>query len=170
MLRSILSHSDYVGVRDKPSLEIADAYGAKRACLEGDLAMVIKKSDCHATPNTDHIIKNTGRFAVFSLSKRTSSEEYRIFVKRAKEIGISVIALSMYKAEDSEINQRFSSDVSARYAEGLSARELVYLLGRADFCLSARLHLLIFAKIAGTPFESVGNDPKLTAFCEENLL
>lgn len=168
LLRLILSRAAYVGTRDKPSLFIAREYGAKGAYLEGDLAMGIKKSDCHATPNTDHITKNIDRFAIFSLSKRTSREEYATFLKRAREIGMGLVVVSMYKGEDREINKRFAKEVSARYAEGLSASELIYLAGKADLCLSARLHMLVFAKIANTPFESVGNDVKLVAFCDEN--
>ena len=168
LLRFILSRAAYVGTRDKPSLFIAREYGAKGARLEGDLAMGIKKSDCHATPNTDYITKNLDRFALFSLSKRTSRAEYEIFLKRAREIDVSPLVVSMYKGEDREINKRFAKEVGARYVEGLSASELIYLAGRADLCISARLHLLVFAKIANTPFERVGNDVKLVAFCDEN--
>ena len=81
---------------------------------------------------------------------------------------MGLVVVSMYKGEDREINKRFAKEVSARYVEGLSASELIYLAGKADLCLSARLHMLVFAKIASTPFESVGNDVKLVAFCDEN--
>lgn len=173
LLRAILKRAIYVGVRDKPSFNIALGYGAEseKVHLEGDLALTIKKEECKVTPSTRAILNRVGRYALFSIRGTTNDAEYGYFKERANaaaEKGISVISVAMYPAEDRQKSRRFTSEVGGIYAEGLSASELVFLLSRAEFCLSARLHLLIFAKIADTPFESVGNDPKLTAFCREN--
>ena len=171
LLRFLLCRADHVGVRDKPSFDIARRYGARCLRLEGDLALGIKKEECRGTPRTNDIIKGIGRYALFALSSRTNEREYELFklrAKKAREKGISVIAVAMYPKEDSKISLRFAKETCGRYACGLSANELIFLLSKAEFCLSARLHLLIFSKIAGIPFEAIGNDRKLTAFCEEN--
>jgi polysaccharide pyruvyl transferase CsaB len=171
LLCLILKRSAYVGVRDKPSFLISKRYGAQNVDLEGDLALTIKKDKCHSSPNTYEIIKGISRYAVFSLSARTNDTQYNRFKKRAREAmdkGISVVTVAMYPKQDRKISKRFSKEVGGRYAEGLSASELVFILRNAEFCLSARLHLLIFARVAEIPFEAVGNDPKLVAFCKEN--
>ena len=60
-----------------------------------------------------------------------------------------------------------SAETAGRYIEGISAEELIALLSRASFACGMRLHLLIFAKIAGVEFEGIGSDPKIKAFCDQ---
>ena len=81
--------------------------------------------------------------------------------------GITPVFVCMYPREDREISRLISNEVSGRYVEGIGARELISLLGSATLACGMRLHLLIFAKIAGVEFEGIGEDPKIRAFCEE---
>jgi hypothetical protein len=139
--------------------------------LEGDLAFAIKKDECQPSFRTRALVKELCQYALFAVSGSSTSDEYDLIKKRALDMktkGITPIVVAMYPREDGDISRRLADAVGGRYAEGLSARELISLLCDAECCVSARLHLLIFAKIANTPFEGVGNDPKIRAFCGES--
>lgn len=172
-LRHILRHTAYIGLRDKPSLDIARSLcGAKaKIRLEGDLALSMSRESCRSSFRTRRLCEELERYALFALCKRSTQDEYRSAKKTAvelKEKGITPIVIAMYPAEDREICRTLAIDSGGRYAEGLSAFELISLLGNAELCISARLHLLIFARIADIPFYALGDDPKLAAFCREN--
>ncbi len=172
-LAHVLCRAAYIGLRDKPSVSIARSLCGNKAKihLEGDLALSLSSDDCRESFRTRELCAGLERYALFALSKRSTQDEYeaaKITAVELKEKGITPIVIAMYPGEDREICGRLATDSGGRYAEGLSASELISILCNAELCVSARLHLLIFAKIAEIPFFALGDDPKLVAFCLEN--
>ena len=123
------------------------------------------------TKRASALIEGVERYAVFGVYGGSCEEEYLKIEKRAKqarEEGIECISVSMYPAEDSEKAKRLCSAAQGRLVENFSADELIAILSSAEFCVSSRLHLLIFSSIAEAPFGSFSTDVKIRAFCDDN--
>ncbi len=170
--KRLIRRCDYIGVRDKPSLALAKKYGAKpeKVCLEGDMALGIKAEECQRSFRTDSLLKDIRRSALFCLSGELSAKGREYFKKRAEQAkrnGITPIVAVMHQKSDFCVCSSFARDIGAVFVSGLSARELVCLLRSAEYCVSSRLHPLVFSYIAGTRFEGVSLDSKVGAFCEE---
>ncbi|MBQ7383259.1 MAG: glycosyltransferase [Clostridia bacterium] len=164
----ILGKCDHLGFRDKRSARLAIALGADREkiALEDDLAFRIFGESQSSAKREDR-----GGYAVFAVSGRGERSEILVLGSRAESAakrGLRCIFVGMYPAEDKKISLRMSEAVGGEYVDGLDCGELVELLGGAELVCGMRFHLLVFAKIAGSPFEGVGKDPKIRAFCEEN--
>lgn len=175
LLSKALSYASYIGLRDKSSKKLALSLDAdeKRIVLESDLAFSL-------TPVSDEqireVMNNLGvndreRFAVFSISGRADDREYSVIKRRAESFlkeGIKIIFVGMYPKEDRSLSRKLCREVGGIYIDDMDGRELVSLLRYAEMSVGMRLHLLIFSKAAGIPFEGVGKEPKIVAFCEEN--
>ena len=168
-----LSFCSYIGLRDKRSVDAASALGVARdkLHLEKDLAFGVSAVDIKAEEVLRRYrLEGIGRYAVFAVSGKGSRTDLDMIRQRAVSLcagGITPVFVCMYPREDREISRLISNEVSGRYVEGIGARELISLLGSATLACGMRLHLLIFAKIAGVEFEGIGEDPKIRAFCEE---
>ncbi len=68
---------------------------------------------------------------------------------------------------DTKISRRLASLFGAKVAADLSPSDFVGLASRARIVCGTRLHALVFAAAAETPFVGFGNDPKIEAFCRE---
>ncbi|MBO5415298.1 MAG: glycosyltransferase [Clostridia bacterium] len=163
----VLGKCAHLGFRDKRSARLAIELGADRRkiVLEDDLAfMVVKEVAC--------ISKRAewGRYAVFAVSGRGSGKELDTLWDRVRNMsnsGLLCVFVGMYPAEDKKISLGMSEAVGGVYIDGLSGGELTDILRGAELACGMRYHLLVFSKIAGIPFEGVGSDPKIRAFCEE---
>lgn len=170
----VLSFCAYIGLRDKWSIDAVAALGVARdkLRLERDLAFGVSAGDIKAEEVLRRYrLEGIGRYAVFAVSGKGSRAELDAVRQRAVSLrtaGITPVFVCMYPREDREISRLISAEVLGRYVEGIGARELISLLGGAALACGMRLHLLIFAKIAGVDFEGIGEDPKIKAFCEEN--
>lgn len=54
--------------------------------------------------------------------------------------------------------------IECPFLRGLSAREVIGLVGRMSFAVGMRLHMLIYAQAAGVPAVGLSYDPKIDAF------
>jgi hypothetical protein len=105
-------------------------------------------------------------------------------LRRLSREGFLPVFVSMQDSFDLEISRR-----AARLTDGISiqikdAEELYFLLEKASFAIGMRLHFLLTAAMAGTPFVPLSYDPKIEGclralgafpsvsafdFCEEEL-
>ncbi len=164
----VLRSCAYLGFRDRRSAELALSLGADENAisLEDDLTFYLKEKE-----RSEGILVPHGRYAVFAVSGKGSKRELAVVQHRADELGklgVRRIFVGMYPAEDRRISERIAEAVGGEYIERLDGGELVALLRGAELCCGMRLHSLIFSNIAETPFEGVGSDPKIKAFCEEH--
>ena len=108
-----------------------------------------------------------GKIILVSISAKTSLRNDREYIQREQSDGAEVIFLVMYPREDKKISEALSFELGCRCISGLSGGEALYICGGAELCISARLHTLIFASMAGCDIIGVGDDPKIRCFCEE---
>lgn len=170
MLRRVLKNAYYIGLRDKHSFEYALSLGApsKKLSLEADLAY---ETSPIASARARELAKREGdSYILVSISGGSSREVYekiRDEIKTRKSGGADVLIIPMYPREDEKISEMLAATCGARCVLGLSGGEVLYLCEGAELCISTRLHLLIFADIAGCRFIGAGDDPKIISFCEE---
>ena len=168
-----LSRCSYIGLRDRHSEGIALSLGAPRdrLCRESDLAFGVGTGNITAEEVLKkYRISNSEKFAVFAVAGKGSRAELDAVRQRAESFargGGAPVFVCMYPKQDMRISKQMSAETAGRYIEGISAEELIALLSRASFACGMRLHLLIFAKIAGVEFEGIGSDPKIKAFCDQ---
>jgi polysaccharide pyruvyl transferase WcaK-like protein len=183
MIASALGRCRRIGLRDKVSLAWALEHMSDecrgRLILEDDLALRIPS----ASPA--RIAFLCKRFSLLPPPKGTAANGFGLITLRGdvkpgylkiflswvsilRAEGIRLLIVPMYPKEDGRICRKVSSLLGIRMAEGLSPSDLVGLASRARIVCGMRLHSLIFAAAAGTPFVGFGSDPKIEAFCREH--
>ena len=175
LTRRVLSGSVYVGLRDKASAEIAAELGcnAEKISFERDLAFGVSydvAEDIDSIKERSNITSGEP-FAVIALSGNCGEGSYRYIKERCLALsreGVKTVFVGMYPREDRDISKKMTAEIGGHYIEDMGESELVTLLRTAERAIGERLHLLIFAHLAGISFEGVGEDPKIEAFCKEN--
>ena len=81
---------------------------------------------------------------------------------------IRLVFIPMLPKEDERLCRRLSSMLGGTVIAGLSPSDLVGLMSEARIVCGMRLHSLVFAASAGTPFVGFGDDPKIESFCREH--
>ncbi|MBR2353366.1 MAG: glycosyltransferase [Clostridia bacterium] len=81
--------------------------------------------------------------------------------------GIHLVFVPMLPEEDERLCRRLAALYRGTVTSDLSPSDLVGLMSRARIVCGMRLHSLVFAASAGTPFVGFGNDPKIESFCRE---
>lgn len=80
---------------------------------------------------------------------------------------IRLVFIPMLPREDERLCRRLASMLGGTVIVGLSPSDLVGLMSEARIVCGMRLHSLVFAASAGTPFVGFGDDPKIESFCRE---
>ena len=86
----------------------------------------------------------------------------------AKKTGALPIFIPMQPTRDTDISNRVRTLCKAetKMLTKLTARELIGVLGRCEFVIAMRLHMLVYASSAGIPVLGISYDPKVDAFLE----
>ncbi len=79
-----------------------------------------------------------------------------------------LLFVPMLPREDERLCRRLASLFGGTVTSSLSPSDLVGLMARARIVCGMRLHSLVFAACAETPFVGFGSDPKIEAFCREH--
>ncbi len=173
----ILSKADYISLREEESLELAKTLSANNELrLTADPAFLLE-------PSSDewlrHIMKREGiegKFFVASIKdgnnfdgNATEDTAIDIFAGEirtiAEKYGMTPIFIPMYPSRDNAITDRLAKKCCCgKIVRGLTASELLGLLGGAEFVIGTRLHMLIFAASAGVPMLGISYDPKINGF------
>ena len=74
----------------------------------------------------------------------------------------------LYPKEDESLCRTLAVCETDRILTALSPSDLVGIMERSEVVCGMRLHSLIFAASANTPFVGFGLDPKIEAFCREH--
>lgn len=81
--------------------------------------------------------------------------------------GIAVALLGLHEAEDDEVLADLEAALGVRRWKASTPAEAVQRVAASDYVLSARLHGLIFAAVAGIGFAGLVYDPKVAGFLDE---
>ena len=140
-------------VRDRRSLHYAERLGLK-AQLGADPALLLEPP---RVPKEPGLVVMIPRYGVSPVPFR------RLYARLIKQ-GYEVFALGLQPGFDEEAIaeiSRLPHEVTA------DPKRALHILASAQFVVSARLHGMILAAVAGTPFAGIDYDPKVVAFCEE---
>jgi polysaccharide pyruvyl transferase WcaK-like protein len=175
---AFLSELDVVHCRDAASVAFARQLDGKVEVIEGrDLAFSVRA----VHPEPFMVSKHSGRIgASFILSPKLDEQQQReqfsqmlALIDHLTAAGHEVLLASLYcagKYADHRLHQRlreaakqperillheYRGDVSATTAQ----------IASCSFYLSMRLHGLITAYLAGTPFIALSRHPKVSEFC-----
>ncbi len=144
-------------VRDQASLAYAEALGLP-AHLGADPALLLSPPPVAREEGLVLVIPRGGRAyrqGVWTLSRAA---------ERLVHEGRQVLVLLLQPGRDEEVLEAFRGQRVERTSD---PRRVLYLAAQAGYVLSMRLHGLILAAAAGTPFAGLAYDPKVRAFMEE---
>lgn len=170
MLRRVLKNAAYVGLRDKHSADYARSLGVRGSKISFEYDLAYAASPIESARARAICGEEVKRRILVAVSGHTSKDVYRKIreeINKQKAAGADVLIISMYPKEDQKISEKLSLDCEIKHVFGLSGGEVLYLCERAELCISTRLHLLIFADIAGCELIGGGDDPKIILFCKE---
>ena len=176
-----LALADRITLREPQSLDYAASLGIPRdrLALSADPALLLAPADAR---RVDYILKNVGNAPLFAVSLRSfatlRSEEVdgadedsfaATFAAEMDAIAARTGAKPLYILMQSSRDRALTEKVNAAAAVkgeilgGLTAREIMGVLGRCEFVISMRLHLLIYAVAVGKPPLGISYDPKIDA-------
>lgn len=155
-----LRRSNAVVVRDRPSLELARSMGVRpeRLLLAADPALLLEPPSVGREERLVVVVPRGRLPQVANLRLREAAE-------RLQALGFEVLVLGFqphYDEEALELFKGFHRELSG------DPRRVLYWIAQAGYVLSLRLHGLILAAAAGTPYAGGSYDPKVRAFCTES--
>ena len=150
-----------VAVRDEMSHKLLHTLGVE-ARLVADAALLLELPHTAPPPDAPVLLAPRGGYPVVT-------EALGALAARLEAQGVRVAALALQAAEDAP-----HLEMMKRAAPGLelshpaTPEEALSHIANASYVVSARLHGLILAAVAGRPFCGVVYDPKVAAFLEES--
>ncbi len=170
LLRRVLKNAAYIGLRDKHSYEYARSLGIPASALSLEADLAYSAEPIESARVRAYVKEGARERVIVSISGSVSREVYervRFEVNSRRRAGAEVLVVVMYPREDARICERLALECEGSCISGLCTGEVLYLCEHAKLCISTRLHLLIFADMAGCSFIGGGEDPKIRDFCKE---
>ena len=176
-----LALADRITLREPQSLDYAASLGIPRdrLTLSADPALLLTPADAR---RVDYILKNVGNVPHFAVSLRSfatlrseevdGADEDSFAATFAAEVdaiaartGAKPLYILMQSSRDRALTEKVNAAaaVKGEILGGLTAREIMGVLGRCEFVISMRLHLLIYAVAVGKPPLGISYDPKIDA-------
>lgn len=176
-----LALADRITLREPQSLDYAASLGIPRGrlTLSADPALLLTPADAR---RVDYILKNVENVPLFAVSLRSfatlrseevdGADEDSFAATFAAEVdaiaartGAKPLYILMQSSRDRALTEKVNAAaaVKGEILGGLTAREIMGVLGRCEFVISMRLHLLIYAVAVGKPPLGISYDPKIDA-------
>ena len=176
MMRRALVGCDRVGLRDGASLFLAERLIGERGSpvpiRETDLAMSTPTAEPSRVSYLLHRYGLSDKpFAVVAVRGREPVGYLRIFSEWIATLpaeGLRLLFVPLFPEEDEPLSLRWSESMKSVLARGLSPSDLIGIMKEARIVCGMRLHALVFAASARTPFVGFGGDGKIESFCREN--
>ncbi len=177
---------DKLTLREPSSLEELKLLGANtsNASISADPALLLSPADDGRIKyifDKNGIEKDNKYFAVSvrewkklrNLSNGTGEISFEQTLADAineisKKTDATPIFIPMQPSRDTEICKRIRAlcTPDSIMLTGLTAHELIGVVGHTEFVIGMRLHMLIYATSAGVPVLGISYDPKIDAFLE----
>ncbi|MBO5274162.1 MAG: polysaccharide pyruvyl transferase CsaB [Clostridia bacterium] len=174
--KDALAVTNEITLREKASLAELAAFGVdvSRARVTADPAFALKPADENWVI---HIMERMGidpSGEYFTVAPRRWSRACPDFEEKCASIcayvkekyRLSPIYIAMQPSRDLAICERLAQKVDGVILSGLSARELLGIVGRTRLALAMRLHGLIYAISSGVPAVGLSYDPKIDAMLD----
>lgn len=181
LVRNGLSGVDAVAVRDQASQEALRDLGVRRPVeVTADLAFLLPRPTAEATADAWEKagLSEEGRPAAAVALRRPPGEPKaglaaslaRPIGEACRRLGLHPVLLPMQPPADGELAEEVAAALpmaAAVVRSGLSAREMLALVGGCELVIGMRLHALIFAAICAVPPVAISYDPKVEALMGE---
>ncbi len=172
-----LGQTELVIVRDQGAYDQLLAWGFSREKLYLGADPVLSLKAPATNPLQDKLkgkLRGNGPVLFVSLRPWPSLVSSLALVATALDSlardGWQIVFLPFQFKEDYPLCQRCAQmmdEYAVIWDQPLYAEEILPLFGQADYCLSMRLHALIFAAIWGIPMVGLAYDPKVKEFLKE---
>ena len=167
--------ADVITVRDDGSKEELDSLKItkKSYTLTADPAVHLKKAE---EARTDRFMESqgldpSGKYMCFSIRESGKFKNYSVYSDAAKyayeKYGLTAVFLPMRKPHDQVVCVKITEKMDTPYVIVDTPDDVsltIGLLSRMKLLCAVRLHALIFAFCAGTPFAAVSYDIKVESF------
>ena len=179
MLRCGLAHCDRIGLRDKPSLLLAS-----RLLRKVDTVLIAEEDLARRTPpcSRERLAYLKQRLGLCDLpcgyaivapkggEQRGMCGLMRQWLALLRAEGTMLLFVPMLPREDEVLCRRWAREMEGICVPpgSLCASDLVGLAAESRIVCGMRLHALVFAASAMTPFVGFGADTKVETFCREN--
>lgn len=176
----VLAKADLITVRDMASLEELKRLGAAgKARVTADAVLALPAG---SAPRGREILRRFGviegrKVIAFSVRPWGKSEAYLREIAMSADIlaaqeGAAIVLLPMQRAKDLPVLEAVRDLMREKGSAWIldadfSTEEYLDLAAAAGLVVGMRLHALVFAALAGTPFAALSYDPKVAAFCRE---
>ncbi len=169
--------ADIVTLREPASLSELNDMGVQsdRITLSADPAISLEKCE---EARTEYLLANLGlngkKLLAVSLREHSSLDTESFIKETAAAIdsfcerhALTPLLIPMQEKRDLEICRSVAERCNGAITlPPLSAKELIGLLGRCEFVVGMRLHLLIYALCAGVGVAGISYDPKIDALMQ----
>lgn len=175
LTRFISDRVNLITLRDEDSRREMTQLGVKRPpmMVTADPVLALKPEQWLGK---DASLNQEGKqppWAGFSLRQWKGLEGYKKVIAQAAdylaERGWEVVFLPFHHPDDLAVSRQVAAMMrypSRVIEEQLTARALLYQVGRMNLLIGMRLHSLVFAAVNGVPMLGVSYDPKVDAFLE----
>ena len=163
-----------IGLRDGRSYALVrELLGEKdmRVFLQRDLAFATRHCD---DSRREYLLSGCGilgkPYTVISAKGGADASLVARLCRHVKELcrgGAIPLFIPMLEREDLEISQILAHEFGGVVLRNLSESDVAGLIGGSMFVVGMRLHSLVLAEALGVRFIGVGDDPKITEFCNE---
>lgn len=173
ILQSALHRCDYIGLRDRASIHLAKELLGENATLifEQDLAYPTPPA---SPQRIEFLLRHytlNDRFAIIAPKGGSGTGLLKLLIPwlcALRAEGVQLVFVPLYPQEDMPLCRQLAVHKNDRILSHLSPSDLTGLMAHSDVVCGMRLHALIFAASAHTPFVGFGLDPKIEAFCREH--
>ena len=171
-----LSFCDTLEFRDRTSCEIAERLLRSRPHPKIRFVKDMAMDTPSCTPERSAFLmeryglREGSPYAIAVVHGRAKSKDLKPFVTWMDALlkqNIRPLLVPMYPREDEKLCEDLSERWHCPVTRGLGAEDLVGVMRGAHVVCGMRLHALVFAHSAGTPFVGFGGDPKIRSFCRE---
>lgn len=171
----VLSRCRVVELRDDTSWEVARQMMRTSACKplrEKDLALGMSSSDpARIAYLWQRFGAPEGKGAVAVAVKGDAPcgvlRAMHLWLCSLRAEGYTLYFVSLYPREDDVLTDKLCRALGGVRLRGVGASDLVGFFSHCAVVCSMRLHALVFAATAGTPFVGFGTDGKIESFCRE---
>lgn len=162
--------------RDRLSLtgarELLEKEGAEKLSLVSDLAEQTVPCDSVRVDFLLHNLfgANAPPFAVVAVRGKEGKGYQKAMAEWLSTLrgqGVELVFVSMFPREDRALTERLCRELTGKLLTGVDERDLVALMARAEIVCGMRLHALVLASVAKTPFVGFGGEDKVRSFCRE---
>ena len=176
----ILARADLITVRDTASLEELKKLGAaEKAYVTADAVLTLPEGDAL---RGKELLKRFNvpegkKLIAFSLRPWGKNASYLKEIARAADMlakaeSAAIILMPLQRHKDLEVLSAMRSLMEEKGSAYIldadfSTEEYLDLAAAFSLVIGMRLHALVFAALALTPFAALSYDPKVAAFCRE---